>query len=61
MSQLAFSLFTNPPTVRTVKFQYSVGLFSLQASNFFPQETPKSNPHTRSTRYREKYSQIKKI
>lgn len=39
MSQLALSLFTNPPTVRTVEFQYSVGLFSLQAVNFFPQET----------------------
>lgn len=35
MSQLALSLFTNPPTVHTVKFQYSVGLFSLQAVIFF--------------------------
>lgn len=61
MSQLALSLFTNPPTVRTVKFQYSVGLFSLQAVNFVPQETSKSNPRTRSTRYSEKYFQIKKI
>lgn len=51
MSQLALSLFTNPPTVHTVKFQYSVGLFSLQAANFFPQETSKSNPHTRSMKY----------
>lgn len=39
MSQLALSLFTNPPTVRTVKFQYSVGLFSLQVFHFFLQET----------------------
>lgn len=36
MSQLALSLFTNPPTVRTVKFQYAVGLFALQAAHFFP-------------------------
>lgn len=59
MSQLALSLFTNPPTVRTVKFQYSVGLFSLQAAHFFPQETFKSNPHTRSMRYRIKDFQSK--
>lgn len=61
MSQLALSLFTNPPTVRTVKFQYSVGLYSLQAVNFFPQETSQSSPHTRSKRYKEKYFQIKVI
>lgn len=61
MNQLALSLFTHPPTDHTVKFQHSVGLFSLQAVNFFPQEISKSNPHTRSTRYSEKYFQIKKI
>ena len=59
MSQLALSLFTNPPTVRTVKFQYSVGLFSLQAAHFFPQETSKSNPYARSTCYSIKDFQTK--
>jgi len=59
MSQLALSLFTNPPTVHAVKFQYSVGLFSLQAAHFFPQETSKTNPHTRSMRYSIKDLQTK--
>lgn len=51
MSQFALSLFTNPPTVHTVKFQYSVGLFSLQADHTLPPETSKSKSHRRSTKY----------
>lgn len=60
MSQLALSLFTNPPTVRTVEFQYSVGLFSLQAV-IFSSRNFQSNPHTRSKRYKEKYFQTEVI